>query len=90
MTHTAFIFLFYFQIPSTSDEWQAIAQDFETMWNFPNCAGSMDGKHIRIQASIHSGRDFFNYKGFFSIVLFGLVDANYNFLYVDVGCQGRI
>jgi len=25
-----------------------------------------------------------------SIVLFALVNANYNFLFMDVGCQGRI
>jgi len=27
---------------------------------------------------------------FFNIVLFTLVDADYNFLFVDIGCQGRI
>jgi hypothetical protein len=31
-----------------------------------------------------------NYKNAFSIVLFTLVDANYNLMFVDAGCQGRI
>ena len=32
----------------------------------------------------------FNYKNAFSIVLFTLVDANYNFMFVDAGCQERM
>lgn len=50
----------------------------------------MDGKHVVLQASFNSGSEFFNYKSSFSIVLFALVDANYNFIFVDWGCQGRI
>lgn len=50
----------------------------------------MDGKHVQIQAPISSGSNYFNYKSTFSIVLFALVDADYNFLYADIGCQGRI
>lgn len=50
----------------------------------------MDGKHVVLQAPIHSGSDYFNYKSAFSIVLFAVVDAHYNFIYADIGCQGRI
>lgn len=80
----------YFQIPSTEEEWIAIANEFENKWNFPHTIGAMDGKHVVLQSPINSGNDYDSYKLFPSIVLFALVDANYKFLYVDVGSKGRI
>ncbi|XP_063913285.1 uncharacterized protein LOC135129945 [Zophobas morio] len=80
----------YVKMPSTANEWEVIAKQYEEMWNFPHCIGAMDGKHVVPQCPINSGSDYFDYKSFFSIVLFALVDADYNFLFVDVGCQGRI
>lgn len=38
----------------------------------------------------HSGSLYYNYKGYYSIVLFALVSANYEILYIDIGTEGRI
>lgn len=77
-------------MPTTPDEWDQVSQQFEALWNFPNCIGSMDGKHVVLQKPIAGGSDFYNYKSMHSIVMFALVDADYNILFIDVGTQGRI
>lgn len=74
--------------PSEKD-WKRYAQEFRDFWNFPNCIAAVDGKHCRIQAPPNSGSQFFNYKKFFSVVLLGMFDANYNFIAVDIGAYGR-
>lgn len=75
--------------PETEEEWRKIEQQFETVWNFPNCIGAIDGKHIRITAPAKSGSKFYNYKKFSSIVLLAVVDASYRFTLVDVGGYGK-
>lgn len=64
------------------------AKLFETQWHFHNCVGCMDGKHILIQKPPESGSLFFNYKGIFSVVLYAIVNANYEFIYVHTGSNG--
>lgn len=67
----------------------SITNEFWTKWRFPNCSGSIDGKHIRIMAPKHSGSMYRNYKSFFSIVLQAVVDANYRFIAIDIGAYGK-
>lgn len=80
----------YIRIADSEEKWTEIAERFHSRWNFPGCCGAIDGKHIRIKCPANSGSDFYNYKGYFSTVLFAMVDSNYEFLYIDVGSNGRM
>ena len=80
----------YLKFPSMQQEWENIAKGFEERWQFPNCIGAGDGKHIRLRHPYLSGSTFYNYKNFYSIVLLAIVDSDYKFIYIDVGCQGRL
>lgn len=75
-------------VPKKKD-WEDIALKFWNIWNFPNCIGAIDGKHIEIVAPHNSGSHFFNYKKTFSVVLLALVDANYKFVAIDIGSYGK-
>ena len=65
----------YITCPSSEEEWLEIAKRFHSRWQLhPPGTGS----------------DYFHYKGFFSIVLTAAVGPNAEFVFADVGCQGRI
>jgi hypothetical protein len=81
---------FSLQIPKSEEDWKLTAQEFNKRWNFPNCVGAVDGKHIAIRKPPGSGSQYYNYKNFFSVVLLAVVNANYEFTMVDVGINGRV
>ncbi|OXA64574.1 putative nuclease HARBI1 [Folsomia candida] len=77
----------YLKKPTSSD-WLEISNRFNAQWNMPNCLGAIDGKHVAITIPPNSGSAFYNYKGFFSIVLMAVGDADYRLSYIDVGSYG--
>lgn len=55
-----------------------------------NAEDAIDGKHIHIVQPPNSGAQYYNYKGYYSIVLMAIVNSNYEFIYVNVGKYGRL
>ena len=75
-------------VPDNADDWRSLSAKFVNRWNFHHACGAIEGKHIAIKASDRSGTVYHNYKGMFSIMLLGLVDAEYKFIWIDVGTNG--
>ncbi|CAH2004370.1 unnamed protein product [Acanthoscelides obtectus] len=68
------------KFPTTEAEWRSIARVFEAHCNIPNCIGAVDGKHVNILPPPNSGAYYYNYKGYNSLVLMAICDANCEFI----------
>ena len=74
--------------PKTPEQWKQVSERLSALWNFQNCLGAINGKHIAIRKPKQSGTYFYNYKVFFSIVLMAVADADYKSLFVDMWANG--
>ncbi|CAB5202448.1 unnamed protein product [Rhizophagus irregularis] len=75
--------------PNTESEINEITSGFKGTGRIPNVIGAIDGSHIPIKAPHLFPVDYFNRKGFYSIVLQAVVDHKKSFLDICVGWPGR-
>ena len=74
--------------PNTELEINGIMSGFKGIGKIPNVIGAIDGSHIPIKAPHLFPVDYFNRKGFYSIVLQAVVDYKKKFLDICVGWPG--
>ncbi|XP_030219862.1 protein ANTAGONIST OF LIKE HETEROCHROMATIN PROTEIN 1 [Gadus morhua] len=71
-------------------KFREMATYIENRWGLPHCVGAIDGSHIPILAPQDYHCDFFNRKGWHSILLQGVVDGKGLFWNVFAGLAGSM
>ena len=79
----------YIKFPN-GDVLDSVVDSFLTKWGVPQCVGAIDGCHIPIAAPVNNHTDYYNRKGWYSMILQGVVDANYCFLDICIGWPGSV
>jgi hypothetical protein len=70
----------------TEETWERIADEFWELWNFPNFAGALDGRHVRGQAPQTAVRSFLKKN----IIRFLLFRSHYLMRKINCYCGYRI
>ena len=67
-----------------------VVDGFKLKYDFPQCAGAVDGTHIPIISPEEYPADYFNRKGWHSIVMQGTMNHLGQFVDIYVGWPGRV
>ena len=79
----------YVFIPQ-GDKLREIVEEFETYWGFPQAVGAIDGSHIPIIRPDESASDYYNRKGYYSVIMQAMVDFRGLFMDVYIGWPGKV
>ena len=77
------------QFPSGS-RLDDLVDGFLTKWGVPQCVGAIDGCHVPIACPVMNHTDYYNRKGWYSMILQGVVDHSYRFIDIDIGWPGSV
>ena len=73
-----------------SDNRQEVVDGFKSTWGMIQCVGSVDGCHIPVMPPALNHTDYYNRKGWYSIILQAVVDYKYIFRDICVGWPGSV
>jgi len=79
----------YIKMPQ-GNSLKAVIDGFCKDHGFPQCVGAIDGTHIPIVSTDQCSADYYNRKGWHSIILQGTVDNKGLFIDIYVGWPGRV
>ena len=79
-------------MPQSPEEFEKKILDMEEFWQFPCCWAAIDGCHIPLKCppgGLEACKEYHNFKNFYSIVLMGIVDSHYRFVWGSCGFPGN-
>ena len=69
---------------------KSVVDGFFTKWSVPQCAGTIGSSHIANKPPLLNHTDYYNCKGWYSILFQAVVDHNYLFRDICVGWPGSV
>lgn len=79
----------FFTMPQDEREWLLVAEDFQNLWNFPNCLGAIDTRQFKIKRPPGSASLFWSYNHEYTLGDMTICDAHKRFIWANVGSYGR-
>jgi len=79
----------YVKIPQ-GDRLKEVVDGFEVTKGFPQAVGAIDGTHIPIIRPEQNPADYYNRKGYYSILMQALVDFRGIFMDICIGWPGKV
>jgi hypothetical protein len=74
----------------SDNEKHAVISEFQNKKGFPGVLGAIDGTHIKISAPTRRHQDYFNRKGYYSIILQAVCREDRRFTDVYCGWPGKV
>ena len=90
MTFLHFQLIILITIRLSGEKLCEVVHGFRVRWGFPQVVGAIDGTHIPITPEQDNRNDYYNRKGFYSIIL--QIVADYKFMINDIciGWPGKV
>ena len=83
------LFLVYIRFP-TCNSLKDVVRGFKEKFGISQCVGSIDGSHIPVTPPAMNHTDYYNSKGWYSMLVQALVDHNYLFRDLCISWPGSV